>query len=725
MGVQGFTRLLTNKGILSSAPPECCTVDLWRNAEANRQGNDDDEADTGAEACIRNVRPGSILLIDGPGLAFYLHSIAYSRWARRVTERPSSQRTCRDTVTLTAQQITLLLPHNLPLQVLVDLTAEFVSYLRDTHCLELQVYWDGPSSTEAPIDFKAATLKKRRARREMEWSNLQRYCNHGMVPTHQGAKQSCELCYEFPIPGMFLMVVRQTLEQLNVLKIVCDGEADPAMAKKACGQPDVYVVGQDSDFFFYRGIQYIPFNGFFQTATRQGKSPSKVETLLRAHVYTRQEIAESLGLKNGLMTELAVMLGNDYVDSTATLKAFDFDHDRLLIFLAAQEEGSYKHTSSTPSIEAAVQYSRVLYEHGCLEDLPMTDELESVDDNEDSEDDAMEMELGLSERSRSLLRHVHLQPYDASIRQAWLRSLQWIADETAAEDDMTVVQAKHLKVLQNPPLQRDLQNDLPELERPKWEDMLAAELIERCALRLLKQNAESELVPCTSPATLFDHAIFHHGISSTRIGQPVEYGEKETDPRNSPLQPLESGAQQQQPQPISLPIDEHRDSILESIRKYRVTIIHGETGCGKSSRVPVMLLEAPPPDPALAQVKLFISQPRRIAAKALVERVRSCEPKHGNKFALRMGHGWREYESSVTRAWFVTTGYLTRLLANHPEKFDGCTHLVKCRLTCCFHTHHWTKQLMPMLSLSTAGYRRSPREIGRYGHSVFLVSSLA
>ena len=59
-----------------------------------------------------------------------------------------------------------------------------------------------------------------------------------------------------------------------------------------------------------------------------------------------------------------------------------------------------------------------------------------------------------------------------------------------------------------------------------------------------------------------------------------------------------------------------------------------------------------------------------------MERVRSCEPEHCHKFAIRMGHGWKEYETKQTQAWFVTTGYLTRLLANHPEQFDDCTHLM-------------------------------------------------
>lgn len=90
-----------------------------------------------------------------------------------------------------------------------------------------------------------------------------------------------------------------------------------------------------------------------------------------------------------------------------------------------------------------------------------------------------------------------------------------------------------------------------------------------------------------------------------------------------------------------------------------------------------MILQSPPPDGSLRKVKFFISQPRRIAAKALVERVRSCVgPDLRDKFALRMGHGWREYETKETQVHFVTTGYLVRLLANHPEKFNECTHLV-------------------------------------------------
>jgi HrpA-like RNA helicase len=89
--------------------------------------------------------------------------------------------------------------------------------------------------------------------------------------------------------------------------------------------------------------------------------------------------------------------------------------------------------------------------------------------------------------------------------------------------------------------------------------------------------------------------------------------------------------------PLVLPIDEHKEEILRTVQTQRVTIIHGETGCGKSTRVPCFLLRVDPPEPTVAapEVKIIISQPRRIAAKALAERVRSCEPDLADKIGLR------------------------------------------------------------------------------------------
>jgi len=164
---------------------------------------------------------------------------------------------------------------------------------------------------------------------------------------------------------------------------------------------------------------------------------------------------------------------------------------------------------------------------------------------------------------------------------------------------------------------------------------------------------------------------FYHAITE-RNRKRIEMD----DPEPTLLNPSPSVSSVSEDAHKELPIDKYRDKILASIKDNRVTIIQGDTGCGKSSRVPVMILESPPPDSSLPDVKMFICQPRKIATKSLAERVRATKPHLKHLIGLRMGHGVHEYESSKTRAWFVMTRYLVQYLANNLENFDDMTHLI-------------------------------------------------
>lgn len=71
--------------------------------------------------------------------------------------------------------------------------------------------------------------------------------------------------------------------------------------------------------------------------------------------------------------------------------------------------------------------------------------------------------------------------------------------------------------------------------------------------------------------------------------------------------------------PAELPIVQHRDAIIESIRKHPVTIICGETGSGKTTQIPKMCLEA-----GLGVNGLIgHTQPRRLAARSVSSRIAS------------------------------------------------------------------------------------------------------
>ncbi len=68
----------------------------------------------------------------------------------------------------------------------------------------------------------------------------------------------------------------------------------------------------------------------------------------------------------------------------------------------------------------------------------------------------------------------------------------------------------------------------------------------------------------------------------------------------------------------------------------------------------------------------MITQPRRIAVINLKRRL---QEQLGDKIGMRMGHGVRE-ESEDTKIFFVTTGYLVKLIAHRPEALTTITHII-------------------------------------------------
>ena len=69
--------------------------------------------------------------------------------------------------------------------------------------------------------------------------------------------------------------------------------------------------------------------------------------------------------------------------------------------------------------------------------------------------------------------------------------------------------------------------------------------------------------------------------------------------------------------PPALPITAKRHEIVRAIRRHPVVIISGETGCGKSTQIPKMCLEA---GRGIAG-KIGCTQPRRIAAITIAHRI--------------------------------------------------------------------------------------------------------
>ena len=100
-----------------------------------------------------------------------------------------------------------------------------------------------------------------------------------------------------------------------------------------------------------------------------------------------------------------------------------------------------------------------------------------------------------------------------------------------------------------------------------------------------------------------------------------------------------------------LPIDEYKEVILEKIKTNRVTIISGETGCGKSTQIPQIIIENFP------DKKIIMTQPRRIAAISLQKRIKKeLEKKNYNRKLVGYQVGMDKEIYNNTQIFIKTTG---------------------------------------------------------------------
>jgi len=70
-----------------------------------------------------------------------------------------------------------------------------------------------------------------------------------------------------------------------------------------------------------------------------------------------------------------------------------------------------------------------------------------------------------------------------------------------------------------------------------------------------------------------------------------------------------------------LPCYQRKDHILDLIRNNRVIVLSGETGCGKTTQLPQMVLEDMMRNKIGARCNIICTQPRRISAIGVSERV--------------------------------------------------------------------------------------------------------
>jgi ATP-dependent helicase HrpB len=144
---------------------------------------------------------------------------------------------------------------------------------------------------------------------------------------------------------------------------------------------------------------------------------------------------------------------------------------------------------------------------------------------------------------------------------------------------------------------------------------------------------------------------------------------------------------------VSLPIDAILPSLVKCFEGNTLALLTAEAGAGKTTRVPVALMQAAPGD-------IYVLEPRRIAARMAARRV-------ADELAERVGETvgyqvrFEEVGSRATRLWYVTEGVLTRKLLNEADLPGAGTVILDE-----FHERHLETDLA--LSLLLALRRRRP-----------------
>jgi ATP-dependent RNA helicase A len=120
-------------------------------------------------------------------------------------------------------------------------------------------------------------------------------------------------------------------------------------------------------------------------------------------------------------------------------------------------------------------------------------------------------------------------------------------------------------------------------------------------------------------------------------------------------------------------VHDFKEAILDSVNKNSVVIVRGATGCGKTTQIPQYILESYLANGQGAHCNIVVTQPRRISAVSVAERVA-----YERNEDLRQSTGYSvRFESVLPRPYasmlFCTVGVLLRKLEGG---LRGVSHVI-------------------------------------------------
>ncbi|XP_043915095.1 3'-5' RNA helicase YTHDC2 [Protopterus annectens] len=121
----------------------------------------------------------------------------------------------------------------------------------------------------------------------------------------------------------------------------------------------------------------------------------------------------------------------------------------------------------------------------------------------------------------------------------------------------------------------------------------------------------------------------------------------------------------------SLPVFDKQPEIVKTIKENRVTLIIGETGSGKTTQIPQFLLDDSNRNGI--PCRIFCTQPRRLAAIAVAERVAA---ERGEKIGQTVGYQIRlESKISIVKGQAIRIARMTSHKEDDGQEFKGLTNM--------------------------------------------------
>lgn len=179
--------------------------------------------------------------------------------------------------------------------------------------------------------------------------------------------------------------------------------------------------------------------------------------------------------------------------------------------------------------------------------------------------------------------------------------------------------------------------------------------------------------PSTSAQSVSSRSVVDFELTSTIMPPPTVPNEIEdiqstlADVRKQYFQHFKLNSE--------LPIYPFKAHIINSITSYSITLIEGSTGCGKTTQVPTYILEQCVMNHRADRSPLiYVTQPRRIAAKSIAQRVcNEHDWELGNLVGFQVGlHKLCGPESMLV---FCTAGVLLQKLINE-KSLKSFSHII-------------------------------------------------